>query len=432
MKGAGLTALAGAAPAVTIADDDDGGGLFRNGKYDFDTVYERGGTNNARWDTPARRFPGDFKYGMGVATMDFECAPCITEALAERCKHRTWGYMSSTDSLREAIAEFNAERNNLELDPSTIQLSAGVYPGLIAALRTVSRPGSKVVQLSPAYSGFYFMTRHTYTNIDDSELIRDKGRYEIDWDDLAMRLADPEAQSMIVCNPQNPTGNVWTEDELMKIGQMCLENNVVVLSDEIHSDFVRPGHEYVPFARLPDKDIVNNSVSFNSASKTFNMAGMKNAYWHTTNDKLLAQVQHHHFSTVSTLGCVASEAAYRDGADWLDQLLVYLNDNHAFVENYIAKNMPSVGYNRPEGTYLTWLDFSKTMEAIGAADKAAEKDVTPEVYMQEWLVRNSGVYLNPGSNYGKGGPGQMRFNAGSSRKVVKAALDHLAEAVNAA
>ncbi|MDH3439348.1 MAG: aminotransferase class I/II-fold pyridoxal phosphate-dependent enzyme [Gammaproteobacteria bacterium] len=434
LKGAGMTALAGAAGAskAVIADDDDGQGLFRNGNYDFETVYERSGWNCSRWDSPARRYPdGEFKYGMGVATMDFECAPCITEALAERCKHHTWGYMSSTDSLKQAIAEFNAERNNLELDPSTIQLSAGVYPGMIAGIRTFSRPGSKVVQLSPAYSGFYFMARHTYTEIVDSEMQQVDGRYEIDWDDLEAKLADPESQSMIVCNPQNPTGNVWTEDELLKIGQMCLENDVVVLADEIHSDFVRPGHEYVPFARLPDKAVVDNSLSFNSGSKTFNMAGMKNAYWHSTDPTLLSRVQHFHFSSVSTLGCVASEAAYRDGGEWLDQLLAYLDDNHKFTEDYIAKNMPSVGYNRPEGTYLTWLDFSETMDKIGAAEMAEKKEMqSPEVYMQDWLVMNSGVYLNPGSNYGLGGPGRMRFNVGSSRKVVKAALDLVAEAVN--
>ena len=320
-----------------------------------------------------------------------------------------------------------------ELDPSTIQLSAGVYPGLIAALRTFSRPGSNVVLLSPNYSGFYYMARHTYTIADESEMHRRDGRYEIDWDDLAARLADPQTQSMIVCNPQNPTGNVWTEEELLKLGQMCLENDVVVLSDEIHSDFVRPGYEYVPFARLPDKDIVDNSLSFNSASKTFNMAGMKNAYWHSTNPTLLERVQHYHFSSVSTLGCVANEAAYREGREWLDQLLVYINDNHSFAESYIAKNMPSVGYNRPEGTYLTWLDFSETMDAIGAVDKAAEHEMaTPEHYMQDWLVMNSGVYLNPGSSFGKGSAGKMRFNVGSSRKIVKAALDAMAEAVNSA
>ena len=211
---------------------------------------------------------------------------------------------------------------------------------------------------------------------------------------------------------------------------MCLKNGVVVLSDEIHSDFVRPGHEYVPFARLPDRGIVDNSLSFNSASKTFNMAGMKNAYFHTTNDRLLKQVQHQHFSSVSTLGCVANEAAYRDGQPWLDQMLAYIDDNHRFTEEYIRKNMPSVGYNRPEGTYLTWLDFSETMGAIGAADKAAAEDRSPEVYFQDWLVMNSGVYVNPGSHFGTGGSGHMRLNVGSSRKVVKAALDAMAEAVN--
>ena len=430
LKGAGMTALATAAPATVIADDDEGKPLFRSGNYDFETVYDRAGQNCARWDSPAKRYPGgEFRYGMGVATMDFECAPCITDALAERCKHRTWGYMSSTDSLKESIAQFNAERNRLELDPSMIELSSGVYPAMIASLRTFSRPGTKVTLLSPNYSGFYYMTRHTYTVADDSEMYLQDGRYEIDWDDLEMRLADPETQSMIVCNPQNPTGNVWTEAELLRIGELCLKNNVVVLSDEIHSDFVRPGHEFVPFARLPDKAVVANSLSFNSGSKTFNMAGMKNAYWHSPDPKLMERVKHNHFSTVSTLGCVANEAAYRDGSEWLDQLLAYLDDNHKFVENYVAKNMPGVGYTRPEGTYLSWLDFSKTMDAIGAAEMAAEKSVTPEIYLQDWLVMNSGVYLNPGSNYGLGGPGNMRFNVGSSRKVIKSALDALAGAI---
>ncbi len=159
---------------------------------------------------------------------------------------------------------------------------------------------------------------------------------------------------------------------------------------------------------------------------------MKNAYWHSTSEKLLERVKHNHFPTVSTLGCVASEAAYRDGGEWLDQLLAYLDDNHRYVENYVTKNMPDVGYTRPEGTYLSWLDFSKTMEAVGAQEMAAKKEVTPEVYFQDWLVMNSGVYINPGSNYGHGGPGNMRFNVGSSRKVIKASLDAMAGAVNRA
>ena len=432
LKGAGMTALVGAAPAISIADDDDGQGLFQSDAYDFDTVYSRVGTNTARWDGPPRRYPGgEFKYGMGVATTDFEVAPCITDALAERSKHRTWGYMSSMDSLVEAIVNWNGERNGLELDPKGIQITGALLPGMIAALNAVSPTGTKVVHLSPDYSGFYGITKFTRTLIDDSEMVYRNGRYEIDWDDLEARLADPETYSMIVCNPHNPVGNVWTEEELLRIGRLCLENDVVVLSDEIHSDFVRSGHEYIPFSRLPDKDVIENSISFNSLSKTFNLAGMKNAYFHSPNRKLFKRVQRNHYPTINTLGCVAHEAAYRDGADWLDQLLVYLDDNHRFVEKYVAENMPSIVCNRAEGTFLSWLDCSKVMDAVGAAENAAEKEVTPEVWFRDWLVKNSGAYLNAGSVYGKGSPGYMRFNLGSSRKVIKAALGAMAQTVNA-
>ena len=432
LKGAGLTALAGATGSSTavIADDDTGDGLFHHDPFDFDEVYHRSGTNCSRWDTPASKYPnGEFKYGMGVATTDFQVAPCITEALAERCKHQAWGYMSSKDGLKEAIANWNAERYNLEVDPATIELSAGVYPAVIAALRTFSRPGSKVALLSPAYPGFYYHCRHTYTIANDSEMVRKDGRYEIDWADLESKMTH-DTQAMIVCNPHNPTGNVWTEEELLRIGQLCLDNDVVVISDEIHSDYIRPGHEFVPFAGLPDKAIVDNSISINSGSKTFNMAGMKNGWFHSTNPKIMDRVKQNHFSSVSTLGCVANEAAYRDGAEWVDRMLVYVDDNHKFLRDYVAKNMPTVTYNDAEGTYLTWLDFSKTLESIGAAEQAAEQGVDTEIFFQDWLVMNSGVYLNPGSTYGKGGPGNMRFNLGSSRKVVKEALDHLSEAVN--
>ena len=162
----------------------------------------------------------------------------------------------------------------------------------------------------------------------------------------------------------------------------------------------------MPFARLPDKAIVDNSLSFNSGSKTFNMAGMKNAYWHSTDPTLLSRVQHFHFGAVSTLGCVASEAAYREGGDWLDQLLAYLDDNHKFAEDYIAKNMPSVGYNRPEGTYLTWLDFSETMDKIGAAEMAEKKEMRDaEVYFPGLAGHEFRRLPEPGFELRSGWPG---------------------------
>lgn len=433
MKSAGMTALAGAVGTgsvnVVAQSTSRLNSTTSGGSFDFDTVYNRVGSNCSRWDSPARRYSsGNFKYGMGVATMDFEAAPCISEALIERVQHHNWGYMSSTDSLRDAIVQWNGERHGVDIDPESVVISDGVYPGVIAGLRSFAPKGSKVILLTPVYDGFHYHCRHTQVIPNESELVYSNGRYEIDWEDLESRMT-PDTHAMIVCNPQNPTGNVWTEEELLRIGRLCLENKIIVLSDEIHSDIVRNGHEYVPFASLPDKDVVNNSITFNAISKTFNLAGMKNAYFYSSNPTLLGRIKQHHRGDMSTLGVVANEAAYRHGAPWFDQVMPYLDDNHSFAENYITEKLPMLGYKKAEGTYLTWIDFSQVMEAVGAEEMAKAHDMTsPEHYFQDWLVENTGVYLNPGSNYGPGGAGHMRVNLGSSRLVIEEAFDSMAEA----
>lgn len=437
IRNAGLAALAGAAgtaaPGAAAAARDGATDipLLGGGRYDFDTPYGRAGTNCARWDTPARRYPpGVFRYGMGVATMDFECAPCITEALEERVRHHNWGYLSSADPLKDAVARWNGERHGVDLGPDMITLSDGVYPGVIAALRSFVPAKGKVLLNTPTYTGFYSMARHARVETVDSRMLYRDGRFETDWDDLEAKMT-PDVRAMIVCNPQNPTGNVWTEEELLRVGRLCLERKIVVLSDEIHSDVVRRGHRYVPFASLPDRAVVNNSVTFNAISKTFNLAGMKNAYYYSMNPALLARVDQFHRADLSTLGVVANEAAYTRGGDWFDQANAYIDGSHDMVEEHFRKNMPAVGYTRNEGTFMTWLDFSKTMAAIGAGElhKQHGKD-TPEEYFQDWLVHNSGVYLNAGSSYGDGGAGHMRMNIASSRRVLKEALDAMAAAVN--
>lgn len=434
IKSAGFTALAGATgviatgPTQVVAASSS---RMAGGKFDFDTPYNRVGTNCSRWDSPPKNYPsGNFRFGMGVATMDFEAAPCITEALEERVKHHVWGYMSSTDSLRDAIVQWNGNRHKIDIDPSSVVISAGVYPGVIAALRSFSPAGTKALMLSPVYDGFQTWCRHTRVQISDSPMLYKNGRYEIDWNDLESKMT-PDTRAMIVCNPQNPTGNVWTRDELLRIGRMCLEHNIIVLSDEIHSDIVRPGHKYVPFASLPDKAVVNNSISFNAVSKTFNLAGMKVAYYYSSNPTLLARLNENHRADLNTLGVVANEAALRHGADWFDQVLPYLEENHKFAENYIKQNIPLIKYHKAEGTYLTWLDVSAAMEKIGAAEMAkAHAKRSPEHYFQDWLVENSGVYMNPGSNYGPGGEGHMRMNLASSRLVLQEVFDAMASALN--
>ena len=436
MRNAGATAIAGATGGLVggtssaAAQRSSSIPRLPNGRYDFDTPYNRVGTDCSRWDSPALRYPeGVFKYGMGVASMDFECAPCITEALQERVQHHNWGYLSTTQPLREGILKWNGERHGLDLDPASIVISDGVYPGVIAALRSFVPIGNKVLLTTPAYSGFYAMARAARVDTVDSPMLYRNGRYEIDWDDLESKMT-ADVRATIVCNPQNPTGNVWTEEELLRLGRLALEHKVVVLADEIHSDVIRAGHRYTPFASLPDEAVVNNSVSFNAVSKTFNLAAMKNAYYYSKSRTLLARVNQYHRAELSTLGVVANTAAYRDGGEWFDQANAYMDDNHTFVESYVKQHMPDVGYTRNEGTFMTFLDFSRAMERISAEEMAATQgDDTAEEYFRDWLTHQSGVYLNPGSSYGSGGEGRMRMNVASSRRVLREACEAMAAAV---
>ena len=436
-----MTAIAGAvgaagAGAATTAAAASATPYLKNGKYDFDTVYNRVGSDCVKWDSQISKYGDKVKIGMGIADTDFRSAPCIGEAMAERLQHENWGYMSAEGyaKYREVIAEWNHNRYGLTVDPTTIQIATGVHPGLIASIKTLSAPMSKVLLMTPTYNGFYSDLLHSQTLKNESVMIFEDNEYTVDWDDLEARMMTADTQTMLLCNPQNPTGNVWSEDELMRIGEMALKHQVVVLSDEIHMDLVRPGHKITPFASLPDKDIINNSLSFRAITKTFSMPASKNAYWFSTNPKLLERVKVNHQAGINTLGIVANTAAYQHGADWLDQMLVYLDRNHQFVEDYIKENMPEVGYTRSQGTFLSWLHFDETMEKIGAAEKSAatqrtDNPLTPSEVFEDWLVENSGIQLNDGQGYGKGGEQCMRMNIGCSRKILNEALSGIRDAV---
>ena len=436
LKGAGMTALAGAVgttAAGTAAAEETP--YLVNGKYDFDTVYSRIGSDSVKWDSQIARFGDKVKVGMGIADTDFRAAPCIGEAMAERLKHENWGYMGAEgyEKFREVISEWNHDRYGLDVDPTSIQIATGVHPGLIAAMKTYSPPASKILLMTPTYNGFYSDVRNTQTVKNESEMVFENGRYSIDWDDFEARMT-ADTQTLLLCNPQNPTGNVWSEDDLLRIGELCLKHQVVVLSDEIHADFVRPGQKFTPFASLPDKAIVDNSLSFRAITKTFSMPASKNAYWFSTNKVMLERVKRNHMAGINTLGIVANTAAYKHGKDWLDQLLVYLDGNHQFVEDYLKENLPEVSYTKSQGTFLSWLHFDGIMEASGAVAKSkasqmSDNPMNPAQAFEVWLVENSGVQLNPGQSYGKGGERCMRMNIGCSRQVLNMALDNMKNAI---
>lgn len=433
-----MTALAGtvgASAANSAAAADDGMPYLVNGKYDFDTVYNRVGSDCVKWDSQITKYGDKVKIGMGIADTDFRAAPCIGDAMAERLKHENWGYMGAEGyaAFREVIAEWNHDRYGLEVDPTSIQIATGVHPGLIAAIKTYSPPASKVLMMTPTYNGFYSDLRNTQTLKNESEMIFEDGHYSVDWDDLEARMT-PDTHTMLLCNPQNPTGNVWSEDDLMRIGELCLKHQVIVLSDEIHGDFTRASHTFTPFASLPDKAIVDNSLSFRAITKTFSMPASKNAYWFSTNKVMLERVKKNHMAGINTLGIVANTAAYTHGKEWLDQLLVYLDGNHQFVEDYLKENIPEMGYTRAQGTFLSWLHFDGIMDAVGVVEKAATSQMTDNPknetqVFEDWLVVNAGVQLNNGISYGKGSERCMRMNIGCSRQVLNEALSRIKETV---
>jgi cystathionine beta-lyase len=437
LKSAGLTALAGAVgsgSAASAASPEQRPYLI-NGKYDFDTVYQRIGTDCVKWDSQIATFGDKVKIGMGIADTDFRAAPCIGEAMAERLQHENWGYLSddAMASFRETIAEWNLDRYGQVVDPNSLVIATGVHPGLVASIRTFSPPMSKVLMMTPTYNGFYTDLKDTQTTRNESVMIFEGGKYSIDWDDFEARMTS-DTQTLLLCNPQNPTGNVWSEEELLRIGELCLKHQVIVLSDEIHADFVRPGHKFTPFASLPDKEIVDNSLSFRAITKTFSMPASKNAYWFSTNPVLLERVKRNHQAGINTLGVVANDAAYKHGKDWLEQLLVYLDGNHTFVEDYLKENLPQVAYTKSEGTFLSWLHFDEIMDEVGvvkqsAASQMTDKPKTETQVFETWLVENSGVQLNDGEGYGKGSERCMRMNIGCSRRVLNDALSRITEAV---
>jgi cysteine-S-conjugate beta-lyase len=445
IRNAGLTALAGAAAGarnpLSAAESVTASQAPTNGRFDFDTVYNRFGTDSTKFDQQIRVYGKDsVQVGMGIADIDFKAAPSITRAINERVKHENWGYLDMgvwTPKVTEAVAAWNKRRYGVTIDPASMQISAGVHPALIAALKAFSPPGSKVLLNTPTYNGFYSDLRESQTIAEESPMKFVNGRFEMDFDDFERRISI-DTHSYILCNPQNPTGNCWSAADLMRIGEICLKHRVVVLADEIHCDWVGKGQKYTPFASLSNKAVVDNSLTFKAASKSFGLAAHKIAWFYSTNPALMARVDPHHRADLNTLGLVANFAAVTEGEEWLRQANEYVDANHDLVVNYINdKIAPMIKVHRAEGTYLTWLDVSGVAEKINSKKLADDYNrtkpanaakLTPEQMVERYFVKTAKVHLNQGASYGKGGENHMRMNIGTSRKLVELALNNLAAA----
>jgi cystathionine beta-lyase len=443
LRNAGFTALAGAAlpgaaHAAGLAPPDD----FAeppDGKYDFDNAVNRVGTDSTKYDRQIALF-GQIDVGMGIADTDFKPAPCITRALLARIQQDNLGYLTIPPSYAESIVQWNKRRYNLTIDPKTIVHSPALHPAIIATLRAFSPPGSKVLVPSPAYSGFYSDIRVAGLRPEDCPFRLVNGRYQFDFEDLERHISH-DTHTLILCNPQNPTGNVWSREDLKTLGEICLRRRVVVLADEIHCDLITKGHQYTPFASLDNEEIVRNSLTFKAASKSFNLPALKVGYMFSTNPDYLARVRVWHRDELNTMGVVAQQAAYTEGDRWLDQLIAYNDANLTFVEDYIRRNIPLIKFVKSQGTYLAWIDVNAVIDKIGAKARAEEANrqkaptaptVTPEAIVERYFAEHARVQMNPGSSYGTGGAGRMRMNTATSRKRLELALGNIATALQRA
>lgn len=429
------TAIAGAAglriPFLAAAGTE---------KYDFDTPYNRIGSDCVKWDRQIRIYGKEnIAAGMGIADMDFRAAPVITKALAERVKHENWGYLDVPRSFSEAIIHWNKRRYGIEVKPELLLMSTGVHPSIVSALRTFSPPGSKVLLLTPTYDGFFGDIAAAQCKPEESPMKLVNGRYQMDFDELERHIS-PETKTLILCNPQNPTGNCWSAQDLTTLGEICTRRGVVVLADEIHCDFVTAGNKYTPYSTLGNREVVMNSVTFKSASKSFSLSALKCGWMFSDNPEYIARIAASgHSQDFNTLGMIASRAAYTEGEDWLNQVVAYIDGNHEFVERFVRGNMPLVRVAKAQGTYLAWLDVSGVIEKIGAKELAAEanrnrppskKPMTAEMIVESFFVKSAKVQINAGSAYGRAGAGHMRMNIATSRKTLELALTNMSNALN--
>ena len=430
LKGVQMVAIAGAAGAgmpVPAAATVSGG------KYDFDTPYNRIGTDCVKWDQQIRLYGRDhIAVGMGVADMDFRVAPVITEALVKRVQHENWGYLDMPESFPELIINWNKRRYGIEIHRDWLLMSTGVHPSIVSALRAFSPRGSKVLMMTPIYDGFYGDIAAAGCTPEESPMKLVNGRYAMDFEELERHISE-ETKTLILCNPHNPTGNCWSADDLTTVGEICTKRGIVLLVDEIHCDLVTKGNKYTPFSTLSNREIVRNSITFKSASKSFSLSAMKCGWMFSENPDYIAKiVEFGHSQDFNTIGMVATVAAYTRGEDWLQHVLSYLNDNHDYAASFIRANMPLVSYTKAQGTYLAWLDVTKVIEKIGARELAAQagKGVTPEVLVSRFFIQNAKVQINPGSNYGHAGAGHMRMNLATSRQTLELALTNMATALH--
>ena len=371
-------------------------------KYDFDKTIDRRATNSYKWDSaPEGVLP------MWVADMDFRTAPAIIDALQKRVAHGIFGYTRVPDAYYDAVTSWFSRRHGWDIDREWIIYTSGVVPAVSAAIKALTVPGDKVIVQTPVYNCFFSSIRNNGCEIVSNPLRRAADTYEMDFDALERCAADPRAKVMLLCNPHNPAGRVWTPDELTRLGNICLRNGVTVVADEIHCELVYQGFKYTPFASLSDA-FLHRSVTCVSPSKAFNIAGLQIANIVAFDNDLRSRIDKainiNEVCDVNPFGVAATIAAYNEGEEWLNQLVDYLHGNYEAMVEFCQRELLEFPITRLEGTYLVWMDCS----SLGMPSDALEHA----------LLDDARLWLNAGTMYGAEGEGYMRWNIACPRSVM--------------
>jgi len=390
-------------------------------KYDFDELVERRGTNCVKWDEegPCQtddRCSSKEMIPLWVADMDFKVAPAIQEAVRKRAEHGVFGYNIVPESYYEAVIAWFRRRHQWDIHREWLLYTTAVVPAMSCVIKALTMPGEKVLILSPAYNCFFSSIKNNGCEVLESPLKTADDSFEVDFIDFESKCADEKTTLFLLCNPHNPTGRVWTRDELQRMYDICHRHGVKVVSDEIHCELIMPGYRFVPFGTVTDDCVV-----MNSPSKSFNTAGLQIANiicshptWRRRIDRA---ININEVCDVNPFGIVALQAAYNESEDWIDELNQYLWGNYQSIRDFIEENIPQWKVCRLEGTYLPWVDVS----AMGITSQQ----------LCNRLFAEAKVWINPGTMYGREtGEGYVRLNIACPRSRLMDALQRIETVVN--
>ena len=397
-------------------------------KYDFDEIIDRTNTNSENVDGwrpyifkcgPEKKFPyaDDEFVRMWVADMEFAVAPEIRQAIIDRVNRKILGYTIVSDNgYYEELLKWCKDRYDWSFDKDELVFSPGVIPALYQLVEDLVAKDEKVLTMTPAYGFFLHSCEYNNVELVMSPLKKENGRFEIDFEDLEKKAADPKVRLLMLCNPHNPAGRIWTEDELKRIAAIVEKNDLWVVSDEIHCDLIRTGLRHIPMGKImPDYDKLITTMS---ASKTFNLAGMlfSNIIIRSNEERQRFQDRDKNIGAANPLSIAAHKAAYEHGAQWLEELKAYIDDNFRMVDEFLGENIPDAVFTIPEATYFAWVDMGK---------------VLPDVEdLPLFFANNAGVLLEGGDGlFVDNAKGYIRLNLAMPRATIRTGLERMAEAI---